>query len=113
MARVFFFFFVIFSWCGTVVSMTGSLVLHAKPALAWMFTTVAGALKRAKSATTQARLHHSRHARLAIFRDRDQDVQKRTGRPRWTRSYRIQCSSPPFPGEKPSDVYFPSSPESC
>lgn len=50
--------FLIFSHCGTVVSMTGSMVLHAKPAL----KTAVQALKRVKTATTQANLHRSRHA---------------------------------------------------
>lgn len=80
-------FFLIFSQRGTVVSLTGSMVLHAKPAL----TTAVQAFKRAKTATTRANLHRSRHAALPLFvtfivlqldsEGSDQKVQKRTGCP--------------------------------
>lgn len=53
------FFFLIFSQCGTVVSMTGSMVLHAKAAL----RTAVQAFKGAKTATTRANLH----AALPLF----------------------------------------------
>lgn len=66
--------------------MTGSMVLHAKAAL----TTAVQAFKRAKSATTQANLHRSRHAALPLFvtfmvlqldsEGSDQKGQKQTGR---------------------------------
>lgn len=79
-------FFLIFSQCGTVVSMTGSMVLHAKPAL----TTAVQAFERAKTAPTRANLHGSRHAALPLFvtfimlqLDSEgslQKVQKQTGR---------------------------------
>lgn len=79
-------FFLIFSQCGTVVSMTGSMVLHAKAAL----TTAVQAFERAKTATTRANLHRSRHAALPLFvtfmvlqldsEGSDQKGQKQTGR---------------------------------
>lgn len=79
------FFFLILSQCETVVSMTGSMILHAKPAL----KTAVQAFQRAKTVTTRANLHRSRHAALPLFvtfvvlqldsEGSHQKVQKQTG----------------------------------
>lgn len=65
--------------------MTGSMILHAKPAL----RTAVQAFQRAKTVTTRANLHRSRHAALPLFvtfvvlqldsEGSHQKVQKQTG----------------------------------